>query len=99
MAIIYCLALENVADILDFAVNAMSKVVVYHTTMSGIPEYLMVDTKIINLHQLCQQMALIYCLFFGYATISSIPKSPIVDTKIMNLFQLCKTCISLLIDL
>ena len=57
MALIYCLALQKVADILNFSHNVISKVFIYHTTMSGIglPENLMVDTKIINLLQLCQK--------------------------------------------
>ena len=54
MALIHCLALEKVADILDLTHNAMSKVG-YHTTMSCIPENLVVDTKTVNLLQLCQK--------------------------------------------
>ena len=55
MALIYCLALKKVADILNFTNNVISKVFFYHTTISSIPENLMADTKIINLLQLCQK--------------------------------------------
>ena len=33
--LIYCLALEKVADIFDFPHDVISKVDFYHTTMSG----------------------------------------------------------------
>ena len=62
MTLIHCLSLAKVADILDFTHNAMFHVVVYHRTMSGIPENIMIDTKVINLFQKCQKMTLIDCL-------------------------------------
>ena len=101
MTLIYCLSLAKVADILDFTHNAMFHVVVYHTTMSGIPEDIMIDTKVISLYQICQKMALIDRLtldvthnarpevFFDQTNMSGIPENPMVDTKIMNLHQLC----------
>ena len=55
IALIYCLALEKVADILDFTYNAKSKVVVHHTTVSDINENLMVGTEISNLLRLCKK--------------------------------------------
>ena len=45
ITIIYCSTSEEVADILDFTHNAMPKIVVYNTTMSGIPENIMVTPK------------------------------------------------------
>ena len=62
MTLIYCLSLAKVADILAFTHNAIFHVIVYPTTMSDIPEDIMIDTKVISLYQICQKMALIDCL-------------------------------------
>ena len=61
MTLIYCLSLAKVADILAFTHNAIFHVIVYPTTMSDIPEDIMIDTKVISLYQICQKMALIDC--------------------------------------
>ena len=45
MTLIYCFSLAKVADILDFTHNAIFHIVVYHTTMYGIPGNIMVDTN------------------------------------------------------
>ena len=55
----------KVATILDVTHNAKPEVFFGQTTMSGIPENPMVDTKIMNLHQLCTKLALVYCLTLG----------------------------------
>ena len=52
MALVYCLTLKKVEDVLDFTHNVISKVFFYHNTMSSIPENFVVDTKIINVLQL-----------------------------------------------
>ena len=47
--------LSQMAAILDFTHNAISKVLSNHTTMSGIPENHMVDTKIMLLRPFCRK--------------------------------------------
>ena len=56
IALIYCLVLKKVEEILDFTLNVISNVVFYHTTISGILENRMVNTQSINLLQLCQKL-------------------------------------------
>ena len=101
MALIYRLALEKMADIFDFTHNAMSKVVVYHTTMSSIPENyygkhqnhksasIMSRNGIDPLFDLGKVAAI---LNFNNNAIpmSGIPENLMIDTEIMNLLQLCE---------
>ena len=74
--------------------------------MSSTSENIMVDTKIINLLQLYQKMALFDFgkvvaildvthnakpkVFFGHTTMSGIPENLKVDAEIINLLQLCR---------
>ena len=102
MTLIYCLSLAKVADILDFTHNAMIHVVAYHTTMSGIPENIMIDTKVIsnmskndtdwlfNLGKVATILDVTHNakpeLLFGHTTMSGIPENPMVHTKIMRVY-------------
>ena len=54
----------KVAAILDVTHNE-KPVFSCHTIMSDIPENPMVDTKIMNLYQLCTELASVYCLTLG----------------------------------
>ena len=58
MTLIHCLSLAKVADILDFTHNAMIHVVVYHTTMSGIPyihTYILLTEKKSHYRLICHR--------------------------------------------
>ena len=55
----------KVATILDVTHNAKPEVFFGQNTMSGIPENPMIDTKMMNLHQSCTKLALVYCLTLG----------------------------------
>ena len=48
--------LSQMAAILDFTHNAMSKVISDHTTSSGIPENPIVDSKIMKLRLFCEKL-------------------------------------------
>ena len=52
---INCFDLAQMSAILDFIHNAMSKVLSYYITMSGITEARMLDTKIKNLRLFCRK--------------------------------------------